>query len=452
MENNNTLIEQLDLLTYVDIDELAPIPKRLEYIEPILTLIEQSGDHELLQEAVNLVKTRVQYEARLYWYANGRNGLLSLATGVGKSRTAIMDLLETENLEQGDVLIVVPTQKLRDTGWKEEFEKWGASNIYSKIELVCYDSLKNMRDKHYNKIYLDEVQNITDGNLSFFREHGNSYAELLALTATRPKANTDKSKILDKLELKTDYTVTTDEAIALRLIAPYDMVLVGVQLGTEPVIEAGNKKNRFMQSEVAAYKYQCKLVNESTRENRSRVILGRRRFLKTLPSLEKSAKFILDKFIGKEERTLIFAGSKEQAMALCEHTYISKPSFKEDDTEVYKAKIQKQLERYRGEEDLEAFCRGEISRIASVKKLNEGANLPMLDVGLAIGLDSDDGGLVQMLGRLLRYRIGHRGKFIVLVALGTEARDWAYSAISGINPDNIKRVMIEDLISGKETI
>ena len=71
-----------------------------------------------------------------------------MATGVGKSKVFIMLCVEILKLNpDAKLCLLVPTEKLRDHNWKEEFDKWGHADIYKKLDRYCYVSAKKVRKK-----------------------------------------------------------------------------------------------------------------------------------------------------------------------------------------------------------------------------------------------------------------------------------------------------------------
>jgi hypothetical protein len=81
-------------------------------------------------------KIRVQAEGVQSWVDYGYRSCLEWATGVGKSKAAIdcMKLYEKENTLP--ILLLTPTEKMRDEDWPEEFKKW--DYIPRSIKIVCY--------------------------------------------------------------------------------------------------------------------------------------------------------------------------------------------------------------------------------------------------------------------------------------------------------------------------
>ena len=56
------------------------------------------------------------------------NGIIAIATGTGKSKIAVDKIAEHQAINFDlRALIVVPTEKLRDENWKDEFYKWDQS-------------------------------------------------------------------------------------------------------------------------------------------------------------------------------------------------------------------------------------------------------------------------------------------------------------------------------------
>ena len=90
------------------------------------------------------IKDRVQMEAKEAFVANGGWGSVYMATGSGKSKIgvdlAVYDYNVCKGVRPSKVLIVVPTEKLRDENWKEEFEKWEAGEVWNTVERTCYAS------------------------------------------------------------------------------------------------------------------------------------------------------------------------------------------------------------------------------------------------------------------------------------------------------------------------
>lgn len=265
-------------------------------------------------------KDQVQKEAGLAFIANNGKGIVVAATGVGKSRIPINHLKEKYPNQSARVLLVVPTEKLRDVNWRKEFELCHALGIYDRIERSCYVSISKIKGNVYDFVILDEVHNITEMNSEFFAN--NTVKEVMGLTATMPD-NQIKLGILHSLGLRPIYTVTVDEAVRWGLISPYKVTVIETMLDTvHKNVKAGTKLKPFMQTEFDAYQYMSRSIENLTNKpgkspmEEKRLMLKifeRMRLIYNLETKSQAAEFILKNIIPPEERTLIFSGSIAQA-------------------------------------------------------------------------------------------------------------------------------------------
>lgn len=390
-------------------------------VENLLLML--TNDERL--QASSIIKSKVQREAQQAWEANNRWGCLYMATGTGKSKVAINISKIVERLLKFKILLVVPTEKLRDENWKEEFTKWDSLNTYNRIERCCYASLNKYENYNFDLVILDEGHNITPNNSQFFAQ--NRVKSCILLTATKPD-DSIKLQILRGLHLNPVYELTLDDSVRLGLVAPYDITIITTTLSTgEKYIKAGNKQKTFYQNEKERYNYLTKRCIATPSKT---FFLSRMRFIYNLKSKTEATKAILENVIPKDLRTLIFCGSIDQAENLCPYTFHSKTT-----------------DKY-----LTMFKKKEINRTACVNALNEGQNIDELDVAFIVQLNSKELHLIQRIGRFIRYRVGHIGKIIILCVEDTVDKDWVNKAIANLNPVNIKWIELSRLRMGIETI
>lgn len=413
----------------------------IDHIEDTLNCIEEFYP-EILQTSVFKVKDAIQQEASVTWFRDNDGwGLLAMATGTGKSRIPINFLKEFEESirisgRRLNILLIVPTEKLRDENWKEEFEKWGALDIYNEwVERTCYASLDNIEEQTYDFVIGDEWHNFTIAKAEFFLK--NRIRSFMGLTATPP---TDPIKIqLNKsLKINTIYEVPLDIAVRLKLVAPYDVTVIECRLDdiTKNVI-GGTKDKPFMTTEKQAYDYKTKLINQSMyiktvagqKISKFRR-LDRMRFLKNLDSLSKNAIFILNNFVKPDERTLIFCGGIPQAEKVCEFTFHSKTNDK----------------------DFERFKNKQISRLSCVAALNEGQNIDDIETILCICPESGDKTITQQIGRGIRFAVGHRCRVIMMIVTDTVSEQWFNKATINLDPSKFRRVRFANLFNQVEII
>lgn len=419
------------------------IKERREYLNTILS-------DEVNLELTSFIKTKVQKEANTALDKNGGTGAFIGATGVGKTKVAINRCINLGLVyENPKILLVVPTIKLRDVGWRDEFTKWGEFYIWNhNVTAVCYDSLHTFRCNDYDLIILDECHHITEANSSFFFSHSNTWREIIALTATKPRSD-EKLDILKRLNIFPVYEISLETSVKLGLVAPFAITMVGIELDdTVKYIKGGSEaKGYFYQTEKSAYIYRQKLfLSAPGRQNG----LGRMRMLYGIRSKTEAAKAIMEHLIPPEERTLIFCGTQEQADEVCPNRYYSKPSKPKLKKDL--PKWEKRIAEYQGNTSFKLFDEGFINTLSCCESLNEGQNIPDLDNGLGVQINSNDLGLIQRIGRVIRYRVGHRGKIIILYIKNTVDQEWAVKALNSFDKSIIKWVDYDKLRKGEETL
>jgi superfamily II DNA or RNA helicase len=399
----------------------------LECVTEVELLKNSIESETLLESFVNHVRGIVQSEATLAVVSNGGKGLVAMATGSGKSKVAI-DLAKIY-CGNSTVGIIVPTEKLRDEGWREEFEKWKAQDIWRRVESLCYASGSKIKNKTLGLTILDEAHNITELGSEFFAN--NKTGPVVALTATVP---TDRVKLdlLNNLGLKVVYEVTLDQAVRLGFVAPYQITVVSVPLnGIDKNQKGGSKDKPFMTTEQKTYEYLTKRVLTSPSGTKAYqfAVLRRMQFLYGVQSKVDAAKALLEHVVPKEDRTLIFCGNIKAAEEIWPHTYHSKS----------------------GSSYFNAFKKEEIDRLSCVQALNEGQNIPNVDSALIHQLNSKEKNLIQRIGRIIRFRPGHQAHIWILVSEGTQDTVWLDNATQNLDKRKIRQIKLNDLLSGNLT-
>jgi len=156
------------------------------------------------------------------------------------------------------------------------------------------------------------------------------------------------------------------------------------------------------------------------------------RFIYDLNSKFEAAKNLLDYFIPNSLRTLIFCGSTKHADRLSDSIYHSK--------------------RKKGDTGYDDFVNYRTNRLACVEALNEGDNIPNVDIAFIAQLNSNRLDLIQRIGRILRFRPGHVGKIVILCVKGTVDAKWTRLAISGLDESKIRWIDYKDILEGKEQL
>jgi len=388
------------------------------------------------------IKNWVQQQAYGAWMRADCRGTFEGATGVGKTRVGVMAAWqELKSNPDALVYISVPTETLRDVDWPDEFRKWGHEDLLDKVKILCHTSMEKEKPECDVDLFIfDEVHHVTVLNTMFFGRDWKVF-KVLGLTATLPDKDAnendrDKRILIDGL-CPSVFKVTVEEAIALKLVSDFEVVVLKFDLDdTQHVILSGTKKAPCKRTEKGHYDYLTKNLSKcmymKSKEGLKFVWIQKRMaFLYNLPSKLQLAKQVMQHVLTEKDgtplRTLIFCGSIEQSRELCgENVYNSK-------TDSGK---------------LDAFQAKEIDYLGVVDALNEGKNIDDLDQSIIIQLSSKELKLIQRIGRNIRFREGHVGKIIVLVAKGTADEKWYKTAFANFDRSRIK----EHYVTTKQTV
>ena len=347
--------------------------------------------------------------------SNPAHGLLQLSPRIGKTKLGI-DIIKREKPKK--VLWVTPNTKLRDEDIPAEFKQWKATSYLRKTDIICYASLAN-HTGNYDKIILDEVQDLTISNCTPLLNGKIKYKTIVGMTGTLPK-HKDKLDLYNKLELKSLAEMSIDEAVENNLIAPYKIKIIEIDLDAkDKYIVGGSKAKPFMQTEKARYEYLTKLINIKLFSGQpvpKFFYLNRMRFLYNLKSKHEFAKKLISKLEG---RTLIFTGSIAQAESLCKHTYHSKT----DDILLKK------------------FLEGKIDKLACVNAGGVGYTYRGVNNFVITQINSNGkGDSTQKIARSLVLQEGYVATIYILVVRNTVDEDWLKKVLQDFDIKNVEYI------------
>lgn len=383
-----------------------------------------------MTDKIFVKKNEIQLKGLISWRDASYRSILAMCTGSGKSRCGVLaaQRVVEEMIDPyytPKILIIVPTETLRDEGWKDEFVKWKQKDIYEKnVVRSCYVSANKINNEEFDLVIMDECHRITPANSEFFTQ--NKVKRILGLTATPPE-DQDKKDLLRALGLKISFKYSLEEGVLDGVVAPFDINVVELRLDeTNTYLVEPKKAPAYKTSEKARYRALTAIIEKmqwSGKDVPAFMYLNRMRFLYDLPSKTKAAKEILKKHFGAKERHLIFAGSIKQAEELCPYRYHSKTDDK----------------------DLQRLKQGKIHKLSCIKALNEGENIPNMDSAMVVQLSSKSLDLIQRIGRVVRVREGHRATIWILCVVDTQDEKWVKKALEGFDPSVIKYHHIKNL-------
>lgn len=426
--------------------------------------------------SLNLKKDEIQKKALNSHHEFDGYSTVCLCTGAGKTRIAILRALEiVKQKPDAKIFLAVPTEKLRDQNWKEEFIEWGAIDIWdNNLTRACYVSVHKEKylNQEWDLVILDEAHHITEMCIPFFTK--NEILSILGLTATAP-TDPEKKKILNTVA-PISFNYTLQQGLADKIVAPFQIDIIWTDLDSvQNVIEAGSKAKRFKTTEAKSYAFWNEAFEKNKQDilnlkadlsnlgwfdhdkeafesqksrglvkgeyrdtiskdpvkikqiktlegkfaglqgSRYRIIGSRKTILQNSLNKERIAKRFLNEIFEDDKRYLVFCGSIAQS----ERLLPGKTFHSKSNDDAYNTFLAEQ------------------SNILLVKdKVNEGTNIPNLDQTLSLHCGSKELVLIQRVGRVIRVRDNHTGRIYIVVVRGTQDEVWLKSALKGFK--NIK--------------
>lgn len=356
---------------------------------------------------LHLAKAKIQEQATRAWIAHNCWGILSMATGTGKSKIFVDQVKKLASMyEDGVFVIVVPTRKLRDTNWKEEFEKWDALDLWeTRVISTCYKSLKKIKEKKILLVGLDECHRMTDAQSSFFEN--NEIDRCLGLTASMPEDSSytsmDKQMLFRNLELKAVFNFTLLQALQQKVVADVDIFVILLSLDNKDSYLKRSKWNRELVTEQAFYDHISNQIflQELNGSGNTRYLRNlRAEFMRELRSKTRVVRSLLPHLKG---RFVVFCGGKLQCQELLgENVYHSSS----------------------GNTGFNKFINMEINHLGAISAINEGLTLPMVDGILIAHMTSKLRDFIQRLGRAIRYRENFKAKCYIPVVQNSIDYEW----------------------------
>lgn len=390
-------------------------------------------------------KSELQLAWKTQWYNHGKKGTLAGATGIGKTKPAIDEMMELWNVYLYNkqklsidllpkIFLAVPTEKLRDEGWPEEVAQWygeeGLTMWKQCVQAECYASVNTVKDTHFDLVIFDEIHWITPASSLFFAH--NTFDAIMGMTATSPNLKRDPEKYaIIKQHAPVIFSYSLDQGVEDGVVADFEINVIMMPLDSSTKnITAGTKLKPFLTTESGHYEYLCKnlrklfMLANVAGQNRAMVekrimfaTLARTRFIYNLPSKTRMAKKLMESAL-PDKRTLIFCGSIKQADELCgEHVFHSKAN---------------------SNGKFEAFKAGEGEYLGVVNAANEGHNIVNLDQAIIIQVNSNERNLVQRIGRAVRAREDHKAIIWIICVQGTADEKWVEKALVNFNPEKIR--------------
>ncbi len=386
---------------------------------------------------MNDIRDKIQSQAKNAFLATTGKASIVVGTGVGKSKIAIDIIRElcdfgtpawnqwcllrkTQGLSIGNaILVLVNSERLRDTDWKDQFKKFNFSTLYVRVE--CYQTVYKWVGETFYAVIADEFDfSLTPEYFKFYLN--NKFTYLIGLTALIP----EKKLELANLIAPVCFSYTTQQAQADGVLNPTKFYQVNFDLSQAKVLDIKAKGYTFKQHENGAYLYLDEQFNKAlhglsaTRKKQSTAELfdnnsttdytkqidklegqmkffsrKRKDFLHSLQSSVQVAKLLANTILkNNTAKVLIFSKLNKQSSAISHFVYNS--TNKQDFI-------------------LDSLNTGGINQLGVCEALTRGANLVGVNNIIEEAYVGSDVDFQQKHGRGVRLPIGDSLKFFILV-------------------------------------
>jgi superfamily II DNA or RNA helicase len=398
----------------------------------------------------NETKDKIQRAGLNKWFQSGCKGTLEYATGVGKTRCGVLAAShfadKNDNLK---VIILTPTETIRDRAWKDEFKKWGESKLFEKnVETICIQSAYKLHGEHYDLVICDEIHNaIAPEYMKFF--HNNIYDKILGLSASISK---EKRSILENICPVID-SISTSKAVSLGLISPFKMYNIGVKLTPQEQAEY-DKANQTFTSLFPLFDRDINTMFRCLNSSYFRNYCGSRGVdyeqVKRCPYMCKNA-------MNKRKDLIYDASAKIEIVKQLSDHFPSRLGIIFGQTVKFADLVTEELgdkcvsfhskvSAKQRKENLKRLQDGrtKVNRISTAKALNEGANIPECSMGIIAAGTSKPKETIQRIGRSVRWEKDKIALIFRIYVKNSQEERWLESAqyaYDAINVDSVEEVL-----------
>ena len=393
---------------------------------------------------------------RVKWIKSKCRGTIVQPTGCGKTTTALKCLKSVLNKYPTlRILVVVPTDNLKNQ-WRIQLDAWGME-FNADVQVI------NTVIKHtwnIDILVLDEEHRYAADTFQQVFKQVN-YKYILGLTATFERLD-GKHELIQKYCPIID-EVTLIEAKINHWISEYKEYLVILETDDIDIYKEYNKSfiasfeffnfdwNLAMEQigstgYKAQIKYRDKLCPNGSTEDKKKTLQSIKYHAANFMRMIQKRKAYINNHPKKVEiaRQIIEARNNSKIITFSNNIKMAESIGMGG--QVYTGKDSKKKARA----NLEEFNEVKIGLIHSVAKLNEGADIKGLNVGIILGLDSSEIKAVQRRGRCIRFEKDKTAEIFNLVIDSTVEMEWFKKGHPNGDYVTIDEQGLKDVLAEKE--
>lgn len=422
----------------------------------------------------------IQREAYKAWFTNNKQGIFAMATGSGKTVTALNCVLK-DYLENGfyKVLITVPTQALA-IQWEKEVKSFNFQNI---VSTHTYKDWKDTLNRYTTQSIFNQNKNIVlittyatfnRANIQTFLKDtkgvekfiyiadeahnlgsANTLKHLPILISKRIGLSATPERIYDDLGSKIlfdffnsrppyyAYRYTMKQAIEDNILCNYDYFPIFVELTDYEMLEykrITDQLRKFIDPETGKYKKEAEML-----------LLKRKRVIHKAENKKTAITNLLENLKKKRKLDYTFVFVPEGYEP--DYSEIDNYSIEEEDihiideyAQMFKEKGYSYHKYISGLEDaqsiLKSFADGDIKILLSMKCLDEGVDIPRAEHAIFCSSTGNPRQFIQRRGRVLRKCKGKEKATIWdLIVIPPDVSDEASIVESNLFSSEVKRVV-----------
>lgn len=381
-----------------------------------------------------------QEEAIEKWVENGYRGIFDMATGTGKTLTALGAIARiSENLKgKLGVIIVCPFQHLVEQ-WVEDIVKFNIKPIigysYSPqknwknrlklaVQTLKYDDINSFfcfictnatfSNEEIQKLFkrikkpllliVDEAHNLGATNIR--KTLTEQYTYRLALSATFDRhMDEEGTSILYNFFGKKIIEYSLGRAIEEKMLTPYDYYPIVVYL-TERELNEYNELSKKIKKETRIDekgKVYFSKLGEMLLIERSRIVAGATNKIKTLKKELQKYK--------EENNILVYCGATNILREEEDSSITDEKDIRQIDAvkKMMYRELKMKVDRFTANESIkermeikDRFISGKIQAIVAIKCLDEGVNIPDIKIAFILASTTNPKEYIQRRGRVLR--------------------------------------------------
>ncbi len=331
--------------------------------------------------------------------------LLSASTGAGKSRCAIEIIKKVRELEPGiKILIVCPKNIIMEDTWYRELYANGISLpdigiFYGKIKEISKVTLTNMQSvlkldlSEFGFLILDECHNYQTDKLTKLFE--TKYKYMLGMSATVDDFSSQGMRLMKMFDYNV-YRYDIEEALQEKILSPFLFYNYGVTMDfqTKEIYEKLTTDiNTLLQAGGGWFRITRKMPELKIK------LMGKMLERKKLVN-NYEGKFEIVKNIIKEnmdKKVIIFNEFNSQTTAMYWQLL---------DIGVKAVMVHSGLDAEKREQNLMNFRNDRFNIMLATKVLDEGWNIPSIDLAIIMAGNSTKRQTIQRIGRSLRKKAG----------------------------------------------